>query len=1139
MPNIDRLMPYACGCLAVFLAAAALSCSVGRKPAPFDVNSAEYRDAVTAFSIGLAGLQVGDDVRAEARLTQLTEIAAAEPVGWADLGLLALRHREYDRSATLLEKALALAPDNGRIHGFLGLLESARGRPSEAIARFREAAALDPDDLESRYSLAKELSRQGDDAGAQRVVEELLERRPDNLEALAELTRIAAKRGDTDAFARTVDRLAKLSSTWPPDVQERVRTLQSAGADPRAAATSIAFLRNALIQMPEYRRSCDEVTCPPGVIAHPLDAFLWLPVPESSPAPPDETLRFTAQPVQDAAPGAWTVAQPIILTSDGAPTIVVATDDSIRIGERTQLPFPGVPTQNGVVSLDANFDFRTDVLLAGSKGLRLFVQSDAGAFVDATPKAKLTPDIVRGAYAGAWAADLESDGDLDIVLARVDGPPLELRNNGDGTYAAVQPFAGVDALRAFVWTDLDDDGDADAAMLDGRGALHVFTNERLGQFAERPAVDGPYAALAAADADGDGRVDLVAFRTDGAVVRLSDTGEGASWETAEIGRLAGPATGDCRILAADYDNNGSTDLAVISPSGSSLWLGASGGAFAPLDVLPRERIVAAGDLTGDGRVDLLGVSPNGRPLVAANNGTKDYQWMELRPRARNVAGDRRVNSYGIGGQAEVRAGLLFQTQPIESPLVHIGLGKHPEADVVRITWPNGALQAEFELKVDTPVVFDQRLEGSCPWLFAFDGERMAFVTDLIWRSPLGLRINAQDTGRVMQTEDWVKIRGDQLAARDGVYDLRVTAELWETHFFDRLALKVVDHPAGTEIAVDERFAVPPPELSIYATGPLHPVAEAVDDLGQVVTHDVQAVDGTYLDTFGRGEFQGITRDHFVEIALDDAPPDRPLLLVANGWIHPTDSSINVAVGQGLSAPPRGLSLEVPDGRGGWVVARPNLGFPEGKNKTILVPLDGVFRPGTPRRVRLRTNLEIYWDSISWAESQPETRLAITELDAATADLAYRGFSVVRQANPSSPELPDYNLIGGTTERWADLVGFYTRFGDVRELLGAVDDRYVIMNAGDELVLRFPAPPPPPAGWVRDFVMVGDGWVKDGNFNTTFSKTVLPLPLHGRPDYTTPPGRLNDDPAYRLHPDDWVTYHTRYVTPDEIRSALRR
>jgi hypothetical protein len=76
---------------------------------------------------------------------------------------------------------------------------------------------------------------------------------------------------------------------------------------------------------------------------------------------------------------------------------------------------------------------------------------------------------------------------------------------------------------------------------------------------------------------------------------------------------------------------------------------------------------------------------------------------------------------------------------------------------------------------------------------------MRFVTDLLWRSPLGLRINAQATAGVLMTEDWVKVRGDQLKPRDGAYDLRVTAELWETHFFDLMSLMVVDHPKAPSV----------------------------------------------------------------------------------------------------------------------------------------------------------------------------------------------------------------------------------------------------------------------------------------------------------------------------------------------------
>ena len=317
------------------------------------------------------------------------------------------------------------------------------------------------------------------------------------------------------------------------------------------------------------------------------------------------------------------------------------------------------------------------------------------------------------------------------------------------------------------------------------------------------------------------------------------------------------------------------------------------------------------------------------------------------------------------------------------------------------------------------------------------------------------------------------------------------------------------------------------------------MARAWDDQGQEVTDIVREQDERYLDTFGRGTYQGVTREHYVDIDLGaDVPSSGPLWLLASGWIHPTDSSLNVAMSQGRHAPPQSLRLEVPDGQGGWMVARSDLGFPAGKSKTILIDLQGIWQPGTPRRLRLRTNMEIYWDALAWAPGLPDAALNTRRLSPQTAELRYRGFSVVHAADRSSPELPQYHVLEGVAPRWRDLIGYYTRFGDVRELLETVDDRYVIMNPGDELALRFIAPPPPPTGWSRDFVLIGDGWVKDGDYNTTFSETILPLPAHDQPDYATPLAELEDDPVFRRHSQDWQRYHTRYITPQRFQEALR-
>jgi hypothetical protein len=437
-------------------------------------------------------------------------------------------------------------------------------------------------------------------------------------------------------------------------------------------------------------------------------------------------------------------------------------------------------------------------------------------------------------------------------------------------------------------------------------------------------------------------------------------------------------------------------------------------------------------------------------------------------------------------------------------------------------------------------VTEQRLKGSCPFLFAYNGKQVQFVKDAIpWGAAIGLRINTIGTAAVAATEEWYKIRGDQLVPHDGYYDLRFTAELWETYYYDHLDLRTVDHPAGTDVFVDERFVIPPAKLAITTVQAPRPIAHAVDDNGQDVTDTLLYLDNRYLDNFGRGQYQGITRDHYVEIDLgDDIPLNKPLYLIARGWMHPTDSSINVALAQGHHPPARGLSIDVPDGHGGWVVARDNLGFPAGRKKVCLFDLTNIFRPGTPHKLRLRTNLEIYWDQIQWARGLPDTPINVTQLQPELADLHYRGYSVITQANPSSPELPDYNHLEGSTQRYRDLTGYYTRYGDVRELLARVDDRYVIMNSGDEMTLRFAEQPPPPPGWLRDYIITGDGWIKDGDYNSTFSKTVLPLPYHAKNLYVTPPGRLEDEWVYRHHPQDWEKFQTRYISDDAFENALR-
>ena len=1117
-----------------------------------------YLQFVNAFYVGLAGLQIGDDVRADASLAESTRLASGEPAAWVDWAILALRQRNYDAAADRLTRAHALAPDNHQIVYLLGLLESDRGNSAAAIKNLEQAVALDPHNVRALYLLASEVERQGDpgsDARFEQLIQRILALEPHNLAAQLELCRVAAKQGDLPTLKSSVHAIADQSKPWPADVLDQLTQLEAAAAGPQPhdAATRSIFLRNVLMRVPAFRNDLADLRLAPGEGAQPMLHFLRVANPSSQPAPADSALSFTLQPMNSSEPWSW--AGSLLLNGADPPMLAQANTTHLRLANGTELAFPGSDRAGSlrpesILPIDFNYDFKTDLVFAGSGGLRFYRQDSPSAFTDVTSATKLSTSVLKAAYTGAWSLDIEADGDLDILLGSDSGAPTLLRNNGDGTFAVEHPFPEVNGLQQFVWVDLNGDGNPDAVLLDAAGRLHIFLNRRSGTFqaAEPPRDLSNVKAITAADLSDSDTLDLLAVDGSGRIVRLSTSDQGRHWSCIDVLNISQPAqilTGDVRLYAEDLDNNGAVDLVLSTVSGPFtnplIWLQSE---HHRLDLLPANpalsHIFALSDLRQDGQVDLIGFTGNGTASVAQNHGTRDYHWQIIRPRAHQATGDQRVNSFGIGGEIEIRSALLVQKQPIRTPELHFGLGEQTQTDVARILWPNGTIRAEFNLKSNQQIVTEQRLKGSCPFLFAWNGHEMQFVKDSVpWGSAIGLRINALGAAKIAATEEWYKIGRDQLVPRDGFYDLRITGELWESYYYDSLALMAVDHPVGTEIFTDERYDVPAVKLAVTPVAEPQPVLRAVDDNGHDVTSTIRNLDGVYLDNFGRGQYQGVTRDHFVEITLPErASTQQPLWLIAKGWLHPSDSSINVALSQNSAEKPRWLSLEVPDASGHWRVAKPNLGFPAGRNKICLFDLTGIFRPGEPHRLRLRTNLEIYWDQIQWAQGLPSTPLHIQRLGPATADLHYRGFSVIKQANDSSPEIPQYNRLAGTAQRWRDLEGFYTRFGDVRDLLAHTDDRYVIMNAGDEMSLQFVAPAPPAPGWVRDFVIAGDGWIKDGDYNSTYSQTVLPYPYHARRDYNSPPGSLEDDWEYRHHSQDWQTYQTRYVTPEEFVDALR-
>jgi hypothetical protein len=264
-----------------------------------------------------------------------------------------------------------------------------------------------------------------------------------------------------------------------------------------------------------------------------------------------------------------------------------------------------------------------------------------------------------------------------------------------------------------------------------------------------------------------------------------------------------------------------------------------------------------------------------------------------------------------------------------------------------------------------------------------------------------------------------------------------------------------------------------------------------------------------------------------DVEMDD------LYLFMRGWIFPTDASINAAISQSeniVIIPPY---LQVLNEENRWETVVDFLGFPMGKDKTVVVGLEGKFL-SDQRKVRILTNMEIYWDHIFYGYHDQSIRIRTTELTPEKADLHYRGFSrMYRKGGIYGPHWFDYAEVT-TGQKWRDLTGMYTRYGDVTPLLHESDDRYIIANSGDEITLEFDAVKLPALkkGWKRDYLIRSVGWVKDGDLNTAMGHTVEPLPFHGMRSYPYPPGE-----SFPMKEEMVKEYNTRNITTREFRHQL--
>jgi hypothetical protein len=201
-----------------------------------------------------------------------------------------------------------------------------------------------------------------------------------------------------------------------------------------------------------------------------------------------------------------------------------------------------------------------------------------------------------------------------------------------------------------------------------------------------------------------------------------------------------------------------------------------------------------------------------------------------------------------------------------------------------------------------------------------------------------------------------------------------------------------------------------------------------------------------------------------------------------------------------------------------------MGFPAGLERTMVADLTGKLPVGT-RRIRVITNLKIYWDAVRIDQTADPQEIRVSEVPLAHASLDFLGYPREIRLQPASDTTYSFTQ-RSMTGPYARAAGNYTRYGDVYDLLRTSDDCFAVFGSGEGVKLDFDAKSLAalPAGWVRDYFFYADGFEKDLDFYAADAFTVGPLPHHSLLPYPYPEGK--DYPTDADHLNYQLEYNTR-------------
>jgi len=848
--------------------------------------------------------------------------------------------------------------------------------------------------------------------------------------------------------------------------------------------------------------------------------------------------------------GAYTKLRPIDPVPTPDPEAHSEDDVWRRVTERTLLPSLGTP--RFFIAPDIDGDCARDAVLNSEGGLRVMRNRRNATFADMTQAAGLPLDFV---CAAAAVADVNEDGLTDLVIGGPSGVRLYLNRTDPEAPSRwlfeAHEFKLDSPATALVFWDMDHDGDLDL-FVGGpdhfyRGVVEETADTSIFRLVKADiGIEGTGTTDAILiDVEDDDDVDLLLARPGGNVwlenlrqmqFRSHSMPAGTHFD---VGDLDGDFVEDIRVGGVAYKFvNG--EFQSLGKRGPLLDLNGDGFIDAkPLEMIAYEGVVEraiASDLNRDGARDLILVTDGGLNVFLSRP-FSPKAWIDVRPRG------GATNAMGIGTKVRVYAGDLTIGATCRDGLVAFGIGQRTLIDCILLRWTNGVEQGVVLPNVLQCLPIEEREGevGSCPFVYTYDGERWHFIADVQSGLPLGLPY-ADRKYLPTRTNETILIPGSALKPVDGKLRVDITEEFRELFYADQVVLRAIDHPRDVRPVLNEGFTVRKfPEFRVHGLRDLRPATKATDQLGRDWTEQLSQRDQRHAVVFEKlasKQYEGLAKPWSIELDFGDVPATERLLLVMDGWVEFPTASASIAASQSKTVHFQMPVLDYKAADGTWKRAHDDPGFPAGKLKSVLVDLTGKVPPG-PLKLRLSSTQRLHWDSF-FLSTGPDEQITLTQTPMLSAVAGFHGVGV-RIEDPSG-ELPwrySHDDLE-TFYRWDQMPrGMLSRYGDVKELLAEIDDRYPILASGDRVRLEFDgsALPPLPEGWVRDWCLTTEGWVKDADMNQAVRETVGPLPFHAMSIYP-----YDEAKEQHPHPDwiaEWLTRPARrLVNPEALGARLQ-